>query len=227
MTTIHTPWGEQPAQQRVPPCRGHAVESDLAVETFGPLHKYTAANDNSWRVVGLTGAAGSGKSTAAAYLQTKGFTLVKFAGPLKDMCRAIGMSESMIEGDEKERPASMLQGKTPRQAMQWLGTEWGRDMIGPHFWIGLWEARALDVLDQGGRVVVDDCRFENEADAVRKLGGFVMGLTDRGGLSGRHASEDRDWEADRYHANYESLGSLYASLDMALTHRLDGRKVAA
>ena len=74
---------------------------------------------------------------------------------------------------------------------------------------------------------MDDCRFENEADAVRKLGGFVMGLTGRGGLPGKHASEEHDWEADRYHANYESLSSLYASLDMALTHRADGRRVAA
>jgi hypothetical protein len=153
------------------------------------------ANDNHQpRVIALSGPAGSGKSTAAAVLQEKGYTLVKFAGPLKAMCRAVGLSDEHIEGNGKERPLGWLQGKSPRQFMQLLGTEFGRDRIGAHFWVGLWERAALDVLDSGGRVVCDDCRFANEADAVRKLGGVVVRLAGRGGLSSGHASENMDWE---------------------------------
>lgn len=195
----YTPWG--------------AVPLDVATTTFGPLHRYTPANDNAPQVIGLSGLAGSGKSTAASYLQSKGYELVKFAGPLKDMMRAIGLTERHIEGDLKEVPCSLLQGKTPRFAMQTIGSEWGRDIIGPHFWIGLWESRALEILDMGGRVVVDDCRFPNEADAVRKLGGVVIRLTGRGGISGGHASEHMGWDADRVVANDNGKDALYAALD--------------
>jgi ATPase subunit of ABC transporter with duplicated ATPase domains len=81
------------------------------------------ANDNHQpRVIALSGPAGSGKSTAAAVLQEKGYTLVKFAGPLKAMCRAVGLSDEHIEGNGKERPLGWLQGKSPRQFMQLLGT---------------------------------------------------------------------------------------------------------
>src|SRR5690606_4187664 len=101
--------------------------TSLASETFGPLHLYEPANDNSPRIIALSGPAGSGKSTAAAYLVDKGYTLIKFAGPLKAMCQAIGFTDWHLEGDGKERPLDWLQGKSPRQFMQLLGTEFGRD----------------------------------------------------------------------------------------------------
>jgi hypothetical protein len=79
------------------------------------------------RLIALTGYAGSGKSTLADILACEhGFTVVKFAGPLKAMLRALGLDEREIEGDLKEQPCQLLAGHTPRRAMQTLGTEWGR-----------------------------------------------------------------------------------------------------
>ena len=155
--------------------------------TYPPQPLPNAANDNNMPpVVALTGAAGAGKSTAARYLvQSHGYTLVKFAGPLKSMMRAIGLTPAQIEGDEKELPAAILGGKTPRHAMQTLGTQWGRDCIGKEFWVDLWMHHAT----QHDRVVVDDCRFPNEAAAVRRMGGDIYQIAGRGGIAGNHESE--------------------------------------
>ena len=142
-------------------------------------------------IIGLTGYAGSGKSTAAQILvERHGFTLVKFAGPLKKMMRCLGLGDREIEGDLKETPHPVLNNKTPRYAMQTLGTEWGRDQIGPALWVNVAMEAACKVLDQGGRVVIDDCRFPNEAAAIKQAGGTVIKINRPGvGPVNGHVSE--------------------------------------
>lgn len=176
-----------------------------------------AANDNYPPVVAFTGQAGAGKSTATRYLvENHGYTLVKFAGPLKDMLRSIGMAEDEIEGNYKETPLAYLCGKTPRHAMQTLGSQWGRDCIGKDFWVNIWGQRVLSVLRYGGRVVVDDCRFPNEAAAVRKLGGDVYMIAGRGGIPGEHESERGAGEADLVIANDNTVYGLHRRVEEAL-----------
>ncbi len=132
-------------------------------------------------VVGLTGEAGSGKSAAASHLmKTFGYEPVKFAFPLKVMLRAYYDTQGLlpeeierrIEGDLKEEPDPYLNGHTPRHAMETLGTEWGRICMGDTFWIDAWRRKAL----QYSKVVVDDCRFDNEAQAIKDLSGDVIRL---------------------------------------------------
>lgn len=139
-------------------------------------------------LVGITGKAGSGKSTAAQVLLDAGWVRIKFADPLKDMLRAIGLDDRHIEGHLKEIPCEVLQGKTPRWAMQTLGTEWGRECIGDQFWIAIARRRIALAMAAGLNVVVDDVRFENEATVIRELGGLVLGL-ERGDGAGGHVSE--------------------------------------
>lgn len=139
-------------------------------------------------IVGLVGSKGCGKSTVANLMvQNNGFQVVKFAGALKDMLRALGLSEEEIEGDLKETPSDLLCGKTPRHAMQTLGTEWGRDMIGPNFWVQAWAARA----QQHRLVVCDDCRFENEAATIAGNNGRLIRIIrpSADGHGDTHASE--------------------------------------
>lgn len=144
-------------------------------------------------IVAFTGNAGCGKSTAADVLVEMGWTRVKFASPLKDMCRALGLTEEQIEGAEKERPIDWL-GVTPRWIMQTLGTDWGRKLIHPDLWVNMAKARIEQTI---GNIVVDDCRFENEAQVIRDLGGKVVGIRRDGTASvGDHESEDGvapDW----------------------------------
>ena len=140
-------------------------------------------------IVGLAGYLKSGKSEVARALQDKGFQRMRFAQPLKDMIKALGLTDAHVDGHLKEEPCELLCGRTPRWAMQTLGTEWGRDLIHSEIWITLWRARALAVLGNGGKIVVDDVRFHNELRAVRELDGEVWRVNRPGLVHQAHVSE--------------------------------------
>lgn len=180
------------------------------------ITRLTPANDNLPRVIGFTGVAGSGKSTAADYVVSLGYVKVKFAAPIKAMCHAIGLTDEEIEGGAKELPCDLLLGRSPRHAMQTLGTDWGRKMIGEGFWLHLWKTQVARALDQGLPVVVDDVRFPNEADAIRQLGGEVYRVVGRGGIVGWHESERIDVEVDGLIHNNSSRQDLEARVVRAL-----------
>jgi hypothetical protein len=216
-----------PANDNVP-FQLHALGEAIGKTVVGVDHAQGSDATARWTpaslppVIALTGLAGSGKSTASKYLVEKhGYQLVKFAGPLKDMLRSIGLSEAQIEGELKETPCEWLQGKTPRHAMQTLGTQWGRDCIGPSFWIELWVRRVNLIIAAGGHVVVDDCRFPNEADEVREIGGVVWKIFGRGGIAGAHESEAGCGEADSVIRNAGHIADLYHQLDLFLGGHLE------
>lgn len=193
-------------------------------------HEYTCTGDcmTGFRVrtIGICGAAGAGKSTAAERLvKTWRFNRVRFAGPLKAMMAALGLSAEQLDGNLKEEPSPLLQGRTPRQAMQWLGTEWGRNLIGPEFWIAAWQAAVERVppaftyhggFDPIRLIVADDVRFANEAKAIRDRGGIVIRIDRPGAGStsgGGHASERLEFVPDRVIHNRGDLGELRAQID--------------
>ncbi len=188
-------------------------------------------------IIALTGPAGCGKSTAAAHLaEAHGFARVRFAGPLKAMLRAFlaetgappEIVERMIEGDLKEVPSSLLVGRSPRYAMQRLGTEFGREMMGAALWTSAWEAGACAALARGAPgVVVEDCRFPNEAEAVRGLGGRLVRIERPVGAKvlAPHASEGQDLPSDIVLRNDGTSEVLHARLDGAL-RRFEIRAVA-
>jgi hypothetical protein len=148
-------------------------------------------------LVAIVGPAGVGKSTIAQELCSLGrssnlstFRRQRFAGPLKDMLIAFGLTREQVDGDQKEVPCELLCGHTPRDAMRWLGTEYGRAMIGEDVWVRAAMRRVERDLLGGFAVVIDDCRFDNEAEAIRELGGIVVALTRDGiSYSAEHASE--------------------------------------
>lgn len=119
-----------------------------------------------------------------------GYTRLRFAEPLKRMLQVVGLSLAETDGDLKEKPCALLLGRTPRHAMQTLGTEWGRQCIGQELWTSLWLGLAKQELAQGRSIVVDDLRFLNEAVAVRALGGRIWRIV-RPGTEARfsHVSE--------------------------------------
>ena len=136
------------------------------------------------RLIGLTGPAGCGKSTIAQAIVLhendlcywKDAARHRFAGPLKAMLRTLGLTEAQVDGDQKETPCELLGGKTPRAAMQLLGTDWGRNMIGPDLWVRATMLRVDADLAEGKLVVIDDVRFDNEVTAIHERGGIVVKL---------------------------------------------------
>lgn len=129
------------------------------------------------KVIGLTGLKGSGKDTAGQVLKAGGYQEVKMAGALKEMTRTFlyyqGVDslivERMMEGDLKETPSDYFEGKTPREFMQLIGTEFGRDMIGPDIWVNSAMRRAASL----DKAYFTDIRFPNEDDAIYAAGGKV------------------------------------------------------
>jgi hypothetical protein len=168
-------------------------------------------------LIGLCGAAGSGKDTVASIL---GFDRVAFADPLYEMVSIItGMTpDEMRDREAKERPVDWL-GQSPRQLLQTLGTEWGRATVSETIWIDTAMRRVRRLLDAGRDVVITDVRFDNEAAAIKAAGGVIWQVV-RGeggiqGLAARHASEAGVSPVliDRVLGNWGSLSRLRTTVE--------------
>lgn len=172
------------------------------------------------KIIGISGKAGAGKDTAYALLKSKleseGFKVTKlsFASKLKDACALMfGWDRERLETDFEYKegnttdgvpdPACIEFGLTRRQIMQIVGTECFRDGLNKDTWIKLLkldiEAGKYDEYDYG---FVPDCRFLNEIQFVRDLGGDnIIVVKETGVTSGsaEHQSESefmsfRDWD---------------------------------
>lgn len=155
------------------------------------------------RLIALTGAAGVGKSYVARQAMCGGDVKVAFAEPLKKMM--VGLLESslgavetarVVYGDGKEEPLAIFGGKSSRQAQQFLGTEWGRELIHPDLWVNVWKERVERLRSLGRDVVCDDLRFPNEALAVRELGGSIVQV-----VGNRATTEHSDHVSESYRPN--------------------------
>ncbi len=181
--------------------------------------------DTTARVVALTGRAGSGKSEAARVLMDNGYVRVKFADPLKDMLRGLfdsvgippDLRERYLEGDLKEEPLPLFGDKSPRHAMQTLGTEWGRECMFNDFWAWTWRCSVLDQLNLGNKVVVDDLRFPNELDSLKTfIGSRVIRIEGRNTSAkadaAAHVSEQYLVPADVKIANTGTIAQLHEAI---------------
>jgi hypothetical protein len=166
-------------------------------------------------IVGLCGAIGSGKTTAAMYLIKKhGFWRHRFAQPLKSMLRELGLTDEQLDGNLKEVPDhKLLGGNTPRRAMQLLGTEWGRT-LNPNIWVDAWKSYVDDCPNSD--VVVDDVRFPNEVDAIREMGGRIIKIERPGGAWNTHISENTVLTPDHTIVNSHGIPYLEGLIEGVL-----------
>ena len=126
------------------------------------------------RIIAIAGPAGSGKDTVANFIHDVNSKYLKyrFADPIKRTIKELfGFTEEQIEGRESKELDDPFWGFSPRLAMQRFGTEFGRDLKDD-----IWLKFADRALALNGRLVISDCRFENEAKWVRDNGGVVIQL---------------------------------------------------
>jgi len=141
-------------------------------------------------------APGSGKTAIARILEDRGYVRLPFAEPVKQMAavllQGLGLDPDQIRDHLYVDRAALIPvlEVSGRHLLQTLGTEWGRQQIHPALWVKHWQRRAELCRAAGQRIVVDDVRFPDEADAIRQLGGQVW-LVERPGVCyrGSHASE--------------------------------------
>lgn len=156
-------------------------------------------------LVALSGYAGAGKDTAALALLADGWTRASFADKLREVALAVDplVPASSYAGTVPTDAAPVLRverlsalvgrvgwtvakrNEEVRSLLQRFGTDAGRRVLGENVWV---DAVMGDLPD--GPVVFTDCRFPNEAAAIRDAGGMVVRVV-RPGVSAvnAHVSE--------------------------------------
>jgi hypothetical protein len=111
---------------------------------------------------------------------------------------------------------------TPRWVLQYWGTEVGRRTFHNDIWVASIENQLRQITDN---VVITDCRFKNEVDAIKNAGGQTLRIK-RG--------EQPNWLTDaidyNYYQNPQALARLvdqnvhaseYSSVGLAYDHKVD------
>ena len=136
------------------------------------------------KIVGLVGFISSGKGTVGNILVDEfGYKQESWANSLKDAIATIfGWDRELLEGvtnesrvwreQEDEWWSERLKIKiTPRWVLQYIGTDVLRNNFHNEIWVSSLENR---VRNSDRDIVITDCRFFNEVDAIRNIGGTVI-----------------------------------------------------
>ena len=154
-------------------------------------------------VIVLVGKMRAGKTTLADHLvNVHGYEKVSFADPIRDMFRAIGLTTEQLKGEHKEEPNDLLCGRSPRYAMQTLGTEWARNIMSVDFWTNIWRWRVSNIIEAGGKAVTDDCRFLNEGEAAEEFGAQLIKVERSELVMGPSAHHSSELEIDKIKTSY-------------------------
>jgi hypothetical protein len=147
------------------------------------------------RLVVLSGRAGHGKDAVAGLLEHgHGFSRLAFAAPLKDGLAALfGIPRAHFDDTELKERAVEPWGRSPRELMQWLGTDVLRAEVDDQFFLARMEISLDELMARGRDIVVSDCRFDNEARflvgrAAARAYSFDVCRVDAGDRLGKRAA---------------------------------------
>lgn len=183
------------------------------------------------KIIGFSGQAGAGKDTIARIVleHITGSTMA-FADPLRNAAAAMfGLThEQMTDRVLKEKVIERW-GKSPRQMLQLLGTEAGRDLFGNDLWckraaVSVAHIVAQDSLESFAREVLlfTDVRFADEAEWIKSMGGVVVDISRPAlaavGISGHRSAQPLPADClDFRFSNHGNLGDLERVVPAALS----------
>lgn len=170
--------------------------------------------------IGLSGYARSGKDTVGRYLAEQGWLQVAFADSIRKSLYTFNprVTPDMRVADivdEHGWETGKLVSPEMRVLLQRLGTQVGRDLLGENIWVDL----TVRNIPDGSRVAFTDCRFENEADKVREIGGKVWRVNrPHGEPINNHISEIAldNYNFDRVFINDGDIQDLTDKVEVAL-----------
>ncbi|MFB8020094.1 hypothetical protein ACFC36_16210 [Streptomyces rubiginosohelvolus] len=174
-------------------------------------------------LIGLAGAARSGKDTTASFLVDMGWRRKAFADPIREFLYRMDLWLADGEGgslplnatvDERGWEAAKEEHFEVRGLLQRCGTEAGRGLLGPDVWV---EA-LFRSLQPGAPTVISDVRFPNEARAIKERGGLVVQVRRPKQIlidGADHISENAlaDWDFDATLLNVGTLDDLRRSAE--------------
>lgn len=179
-------------------------------------------------IIGLSGWARSGKDTVADYLvEHHGFVKLSLATPMREALYRL--NPQIVDWGNMHwsvRQAVDLMGwermkvcfPTLRGLMQRMGTEVGREMFGEDFWVDL----VIKEANKYDKVVIADCRYLNEAEAVRSAGGQVWRISrDSVEAANDHDSEHGldDYDFDLKLENNTTIEELHKFVEELISGR--------
>lgn len=172
-------------------------------------------------LIGLTGKAFSGKDTVAGHLHRQHeFFQMAFADPLREGLKTLfGLGDWNFTPSGKESVIEWI-GKTPRELMQTLGTQWGRDLVHRDLWCRHMDRRVKPKLTYGRPVVISDVRFLDEARFVHSHGGQIWRVLRPGADTTAHSDHTSEQEHQRIVADLDlindgTIEQLFEKIDSA------------
>ncbi len=181
-------------------------------------------------LIGFSGKKGSGKSYFAEYLvNNKLFIKLSFASPLKEITKILfNLSDEDVKDPIKKELINPKFNASPRELMQWLGTDIMREEFNKKFnysgsiWIDSIKDKVKTLLDNNKDVVIDDVRFQNEVDMIHSLGGIVINLRNDldntlNNSTSTHSSENQKLTFNYEFVNdksYSNTYDIYLNLDL-------------
>ena len=187
-------------------------------------------------IIGLSGYAKSGKDTVAEMIQEihpDKWEVKKFSGKLKVIASILtGIPAHQFE--DQEFKSSILGEEwwknygdfyhqtTVRDFLQILGTDAIRNGLHTNAWVNAlmadYKPRKMSEYNPSSWIITD-CRFPNEAEAIKDRGGIIVRI-DRPGIApvNAHPSETAldNWDFDYKIANASDLISLKQSVQILL-----------